>query len=60
MNKNAAVILGNACIWGIVMIACSLSLKGTGAFQEIQSILSGGALASLLLLSWLVVKKKKD
>jgi hypothetical protein len=58
MKKEAAIILGNALIWGCVVIACSLALKGTGQFQEIQHILGGGAGASLLVVSLTAIKRK--
>jgi hypothetical protein len=44
------VVIVNAIIWGLVMILCSVALRGTGAFQEIQHILGGGAAFSLLLV----------
>jgi len=55
MKKKSAVIgiiiLVNACIWGLAMIMSSRALKGTGAYQEIQHILSGCAAMSLLVVS---------
>jgi len=50
MKRGAAAIIVNSCIWGLVIIACSLALKGTEAFKEIQTILVGGAGASLLVV----------
>ena len=54
MNRPAVVIpviiILNACIWGFVMIMSSHTLSGTGAYQQIQNILAGGATASLLLV----------
>jgi hypothetical protein len=54
MNKPAVVIpvviLVNACIWGFTMIMASKTLSGTGAYEQIQNILSGGAAASLLVV----------
>lgn len=44
------IIIVNACIWGFTMIMSSRMLSGTGAYQEIQSILAGGATASLLVV----------
>ena len=58
MTKESAIILGNAMIWGFVLIACSWALKGTGQFQEIQHILGGGAGASLVLVSLGAIKRK--
>ena len=58
MKKEAAIIIGNALIWGVVLIATSLALKGTGQFQEIQHILGGGAGASFLVVSLAAIKRK--
>ncbi len=61
MKSPGTVIIANAIIWGLVIVACSLKLKGTDAFQEIQLVLGGGAAASLLLLGALAGgKKSKD
>ncbi len=59
MKKLGVVIIINSIIWGLVLIGCSLALKGTGAYKEIQNILAGGAMASLLLLGGFA-KKSKD
>ncbi len=48
--KTGILIIVNACIWGLVMITCSLALKGTGAYGEIQGILAGGAGGTMLLI----------
>lgn len=54
MNKPVAIIpiiiIVNACLWGLAMIMSSHKLSGTGAYQEIQHILSGCAAASLLVI----------
>ena len=54
MNRPAVVIpviiIVNACIWGFAMIMSSHTLSGTGAYQQIQHILSGSAGASLLVV----------
>ncbi len=57
MKKESVVIITNAIIWGIVLIACALALKDTGAFPKIQLILGGGAAASLVLLAAGIRKK---
>jgi len=58
--KKAMYPIFNAIVWGAVMIGCSLQLKGTGAYQEIQTILAAGAVASLFLtITIFHVKKKK-
>ncbi len=51
MKRESVVIIANAIIWGIVLIACASVLKGTGAFQKIQLILGGGAAASLIIVA---------
>ena len=54
MKKQAVlipvVIIVNACIWGLVILLSSRELSGTGAYQEIQNVLAGGAAASLLVV----------
>ena len=54
MNRPAVVIpviiIVNACIWGFAMVMSSKTLSGTGAYEQIQNILSGGAAASLLVV----------
>ena len=60
MIKIGLIIILNACIWGFVMVTCSMALKDTGAYQEIQNILIGGASASLLLLSSLTFPISKN
>ena len=59
MKRLGLVIIINAIIWGLVIIGCSLALKSTGAYKEIQTILAGGSIASLLLLGGFA-KKTKD
>jgi len=59
MKKEPIILLANACIWGLVMILSSLALKGTGAFQEIQHILAGGAAFSLLMVTGVFRLKSK-
>ena len=58
MPKIGIIVIANAIIWGFVMIMCSITLKGTGAYQEIQLILGGGAAASLVVVGGLGVQKK--
>ena len=53
--KNSAALIGviilvNACIWGFAMIMSARALSGTGMYQQIQHILSGGAAMSLLVV----------
>ena len=58
MPKVGMIVIANAIIWGFVMIMCSTTLKGTGAYQEIQLILGGGAMASLIVIGGLGINKK--
>jgi hypothetical protein len=44
------IIIVNACIWGFTMIMSSRALSGTGAYEQIQGILSGSAAMSLLVV----------
>ena len=54
MNRPAAIIgvtiIINACLWGFAMIMSAHTLKGTGAYQEIQHILGGCTAASLVVV----------
>lgn len=56
--KKAFVIISNALIWGIVLIACSIALKDTGAFPDIQLILGGGAAISLFVVATAGMREK--
>ena len=58
MPRVGIIVITNAIIWGFVMIACSMALKGTGAYQEIQLILAGGALTLLMLVGSGALRKK--
>jgi len=44
------IIIVNACIWGLTMISSSQALQGTGAYEEIQSILAAGSSSSLVVV----------
>ena len=65
MKKRSvgSIIIASAIIWGAVMIGCSFSLKGTGCYEEIYLILSGGMIAHLLFV-WapmgIMFKKNKE
>ena len=56
--------IASAIIWGAVIIGCSLKLKGTGAYEEIQNILFGGVITHLILIGGVIAgivgKKKKQ
>ena len=49
--KKPTLILANAIIWAAVILACSIALQGTEAFQAIQAILAGGAVTSMFALA---------
>ena len=54
MNKPVVVlpliIIVNACLWGFTILMVSHTLKGTGAYQEIQNILGAGAGMSTVIV----------
>ena len=49
--QKATLIITNAIIWAAVLLACAVDLQGTDAFQDIQTILAGGAVVSMLAVS---------
>ncbi len=55
--KKEIVVIVNALIWGLVIVACAVALRGSGAFKEIQLILGGGVVASLLTVSAGILKR---
>jgi hypothetical protein len=60
MKKESVTVIVNAIIWGFVVIACAVALKGSEAFKEIQLILGGGAAASLLVVAAGLRQKPQD
>lgn len=46
----AAFILGSALLWGAAILGCSLKLKGTDCYADIQNILSLGAGFHLIMI----------
>jgi hypothetical protein len=54
MGKNRptalifVVIIANACLWAFAIVMSAYKLRGTGGYQEIQTILGGSAAASLI------------
>jgi len=55
------VIIANAIVWGAVIIGCSLALKGTGMYHEIQYYLStGAAVTTLIIFGGVFPLKKKE
>ena len=67
MNRRpaiiATVIIVNACLWGFAILMSAYTLRGTGAYQEIQLILGGCTAASLIVVGGglaAVAKKSKE
>ncbi len=58
MKKPGKVIIINSIIWGLVIIGCSLALRGTGAYEKIWLILVGGAVISTSLIEKYRLKTK--
>lgn len=50
MKKPGKVIIINSIIWGLVILGCSIALRGTGAYEKIWLILASGAVISSSLL----------
>ena len=60
MNKPWIIEIANAIIWGIVLLGCAYALKGTGAYQDIQLILGGGAALSLIVVNAGMRRKQRN
>lgn len=64
MKKNSLgyFVIASAVIWGLVIIGCSLILKGTGCYDQISNILIGGTIIHLLFI-WgplaVILRKEK-
>jgi hypothetical protein len=43
-------IIGSAIIWGAMIVGCSLALRRTECYQEIQNILALGTIVHLLFI----------
>jgi len=52
MNKGRIgfAIIASAIVWGAVIIGCSLALKGTECYGEIQNILVVGVISHLIFI----------
>ena len=59
MKRRALIPIINACIWGFALIMTAHTLKGTGAYQQIQHILGGCAAASLLVVGAGIIQKPR-
>jgi hypothetical protein len=58
-SVSAVTVIVNACIWGFALIMTAYTLRGTGAFEQIQHILGGCAGASLLVVGGGVAAMRK-
>jgi len=56
MKRNifATIIMASAVIWAVVIIGCSVKLKGTSCYEEINLILIGGVLSHIFLFGALI------
>jgi hypothetical protein len=44
------LIIVNACLWGFTILMVAHTLRGTGAYQEIQHVLGAGAGMSIVIV----------
>jgi len=59
-NKVFAIsIIVSAIVWGLVMVGCSVSLKGTGCYEHISFILFGGAASHIIVVFPLLINRLK-
>ncbi len=58
MSKQHGLIISSAIIWGAVIIACALALRGTGYSSRVLYYLSIGVSVHAVLV-WLPLGKKK-
>lgn len=56
----AIAIIASALVWGLVIVGCSISLKGTACYEQINVILFGGAGSHLLVVYPLLINHKKS
>lgn len=59
-NIYAISIITSSIVWGLVMVGCSLSLKGTGCYEGISTILFGGATSHLIVVFPLLINRLKS
>jgi len=57
-SKVGYIIIGNAIVWGAVIIITALILRGTGLMSKLIPVLGGGAGFSEVILSSLLKKEK--
>jgi hypothetical protein len=59
--RMGGALIGNAIVWGAVILACSAALKGTGGYDLIQDYLAvGPTITTMIILVSHVPFKKKD
>ena len=59
-NVFAISILTSAIVWGLVIVGCSVSLRETGCYEQISSILYGGAASHLFVVFPLLINRLKS
>ncbi len=59
-NTYAISIITSAIIWGLVIVGCSLSLKGTACYERISGILIAGAASHLIVVIPLLINRLKN
>ena len=60
-NSTYAIsIITSAIVWGLVIVGCSLSLKGTDCYEDISVILFGGAASHLFVVFPLLINRFKS
>ena len=47
-------------VWGLVIVGCSLRLKGTGCYERISTILYGGTISHLIVIISLLINRLKS
>lgn len=52
-------IISSAIVWGLVIVGCSVSLKGTGCYEQISVLLFGGAISHLLVVFPILINRLK-
>jgi hypothetical protein len=58
MSKKHELIIASAIIWGVVIIACALALRGTGHSSRVLYTLSIGVVVHALFV-WIPLGRTK-
>lgn len=58
MSKVGGAVIASAIIWGAVIIACALTLRGTVYSSRVLYTLGIGAITHLLFV-WIPLRKRK-